>query len=129
MSTIRRHGVAFHLVPTPDDGLWIEVVREADDAVLISGPFDGDDDDLTSAVEEWFEEIIVATVRRCAVEGCRACGGRPRQAPDGEDYRLVVEHTVEWEFDLCPPCAERLVRDHPWIERYATERHPGDDLD
>ncbi len=121
MSTIRRHGVAFHLVPTPGESLWLEVIRESDGVVLVSTEFDGDDN-LDEAVEEWFADIVTGTITEIEVKMCRLCGNR-RRPIQMEDQRLAREFLVEFDYDLCEPCATRFVRNNPWIQTAVEERH------
>lgn len=130
MSTIRRFGVAFHLIPTPDDGLWVEVIREADGAVLVSGEFDGDtDDDLVEAVDEWFDDLIARTVNGIDTESCRSCRTGRRTVEPDHHGRVPVEVLVEWEFDLCHDCAAQFIHENPWIQKYVESRYlrPADD--
>lgn len=65
MSTIRRHGVAFHLIPTPGDDLWLEVIRESDGAVLVNELFRGEGEAAfavrsTSSTSHSFERATVS---------------------------------------------------------------------
>ena len=122
MSTIRRHGVAFHLVPTPGESLWLEVIRDSDGVVLVSTEFDGDDN-LDEAVEEWFADIVTRTITDIEVKVCRLCGNRRRPVQTGDDRRVTREFLVEWDYDLCEPCAIRFVRINPWVQTMLEGRY------
>lgn len=124
MSTIRRHGVAFHLVPTLGERLWLEVIRESDGAVLVSEEFKGEgDDDLAPAVEEWFGHIVLERVTEIDVSACRNCENRRRPDPWDEDGTIRRGHVIEWEFDLCISCATQLEQAVPWMRGYLEERY------
>lgn len=122
MSTIRRHGVAFHVIPTPGEGLWLEVIRESDGAVLISERFRGESsDELAPAVDEWFADIVSESVDAFEVQVCRVCGARRRPVEDDCGIPLD-DHLVEWEFDLCVACASHLEQTNPWMRTYVRDQ-------
>jgi len=130
MSTIRRHGVAFHLIPTPSDTLWLEVIRESDGAVLVSEQFRGQhDSELAPAVEEWIDDIVLERVGAINIPLCRACSGRRRHVQRNSDGVVPREYLVEWEFDLCVTCAARSEQEHPWIRSWLEERYRPDPED
>lgn len=122
MSTIRRHGVTFHLLPTLDDSLWVEVIRESDGAVLVTSQFDGDDNDFEGAVVEWFGMIVQGSITGISIPLCRSCKGRRREVGRDHDGNVLVEFLVEHSFDLCLQCANHLEQTNPWIRRYVQER-------
>ncbi|MFZ9629193.1 MAG: hypothetical protein ACO3C1_07555, partial [Ilumatobacteraceae bacterium] len=128
MSTIRRHGVAFHLIPTPSDTLWLEVIRESDGAVLVSEPFRGDDDaELAPAVDEWIADIVLERVGEIPISACRVCGNRRREMRHDDTGRIRRDHVIEWEFDLCITCAAHIEQAVPWIVGWVEERYFPDD--
>lgn len=130
MSTIRRHGVAFHLLPTLDNSRWLEVIRESDGAVLVTCEFDGDDTDFDQAVEEWLDAAVHHSVSQIEVPVCRVCGARRREVQVDGLGRMLADQLIEWEFDLCLPCAGDLQRTSPWIRGFLLERyHPVDEED
>ncbi len=130
MSTIRRHGVAFHLIPTPVQTLWLEVIRESDGAVLASEEFRGDsDDDLAPAVEEWFDDIVLDRINGIEIPTCRSCGSRQREAQRGEDGRILPEYLIEWDFDLCIPCASQFEQANPWLRAHVEGQYYTDPFD
>lgn len=117
MSRTTRHGVTFTLFPSPDDDLWLEIVRNHDGAVLSCDRFNGADADFHAAVESWFDDIVAGVVNEMDIEACQACNGR-RPSHFDEEGCLVLESDVagvEWRFDLCTPCAEHLIRTNPWV--------------
>ena len=125
MSIIRRHGVAFHLLPTPDDSRWLEVVRESDGAVLVSRRFDGTDDNFHRAVEAWFDEVVQESVSGIEVPVCRLCGTRRRDTPYDDNGLMSSDRLVEWEYDLCQQCASNMEQASPWIRKFLEDRyHP-----
>jgi hypothetical protein len=127
MSTIRRHGVAFHLIPIPGEGLWLEVIRESDGAVLVGQKFTGEsDEELAPAVEEWVDDIVNERVSGIEVSACRLCGARRRPIQDDEHGRVLPDYLVEWEFDLCLPCASEIEHTSPWMRAYIKDRYFGE---
>ena len=125
MSTIRRHGVSFHLLPTIGDTLWLEVVRESDGAVLATEEYLGEgDDDFAAAVDEWFDGIVQERIGEIEIDTCRVCGGRRRVMRHDEHGGMAADYLVEWEYDLCLPCAAHMERSIPWIRGYLLERYP-----
>ncbi len=122
MSTIRRHGVAFHLIPTPGSDLWLEVIREADGVVLVSTAFDGDSDDLAPAVDAWFEDLALKTISKIDIPTCRSCNSRRREVERDEDYRIQPGFLTEWMFELCHPCATQFEHANPWLRGLLLER-------
>ncbi|MEY2755325.1 MAG: hypothetical protein RJB65_1683 [Actinomycetota bacterium] len=124
MSTIRKYGVAFHLIPTMGDELWVEAVRESDGAVVSSGVFKGDsEDDFSSGVDNWFADVVDDRLAPLEVLRCRACG-RHRRDVRAFDGRLTPENIVEYEFDICAACAAGVERNLPWMRAYLTDRYP-----
>lgn len=127
MSTIRRHGVAFHLIPTPGDDLWLEVIRESDGAVLVNEVFRGEGEaEFAPAVEEWFDDIVRGQVDQIDIPRCRVCDCRRRELPRSDSGHLLAEAVVEWEFDLCPACASHLEQSVPWMRGFLAERYVPD---
>lgn len=125
MSTIRKYGVAFHLIPTVGDELWVETVRESDGAVISCGPFLGEsEDDFAEGVDEWFEGVVGERLESIEVLRCRACGQRRRDVRQLDDGALTTETVVEYEFDLCSGCAAGLELSAPWLMGYLAERYP-----
>jgi hypothetical protein len=122
MSTIRRHGVAFHLLPTLTDNRWFEVIREFDGAVLVSREFHGDDTDFGKAVEEWLAAAVHDSVSCMVVPVCRVCGDRLRELQLDDRGRIVVDQLVEWEYDLCLRCAGHMERTSPWLRNFLLRR-------
>jgi hypothetical protein len=129
MSTIRRHGVAFHLLPTSSEAFWLEVIRESDGAVLIAEEYTGDGiEDFAGAVDEWFDDIIHGTLDRIEIPLCRVCGARRRTIRRDAEGWVLAELHAEFEFQLCFPCASNLQRNNPWLRAHLDERHgPGSD--
>lgn len=124
MSTIRRHGVAFHLLPTPTGGLWLEVVRESDGAVLVTEEYSGEgDSDFAATVEQWLDELVLETVSGLDIEYCRLCQLRRRQVRYDDLGLPIADYLVEWEFALCLSCASHMEQTTPWIRRYLCERY------
>jgi hypothetical protein len=129
MSTIRRHGVAFHLLPSLGDGLWLEVIRESDGAVLVTEQYTGQgDDDFAEAVEAWFDDVVLDRLTDIDISWCRLCGARRREVRQNEDG-IAVEHLIEYEYDLCLPCGSHLERTTPWIVQYLKERYRSTPID
>lgn len=125
MSTIRKYGVAFHLIPTVGDELWIETVRESDGAVISCGPFPGEsEDEFAAGVDEWFEGVVNDRLEAIEVLRCRRCGQRRRDIRQLFDGVLTTETVVEYEFDLCTGCAAGFELSAPWIMGYLAERYP-----
>ena len=125
MSTIRRHGVSFHLLPTVGDSLWLEVIRESDGAVLATEQYIGEGDhDFAAAVEEWFDDIVLQRIGEIEIDTCRACGARRRVTRLDENGCMQADYLVEWEYDLCLPCATHMERSVPWIKGFLLERYP-----
>ncbi len=122
MSTIRRHGVAFHLIPTPGEVLWLEVIRESDGAVLHCEELDDQPDELAEAVEKWFDDIVRGRVDGIDIPACRGCGNRRRVARTDHDGWVLPDYLVEWHFVLCVVCAARLEQASPWMRDYLAER-------
>lgn len=56
MTVIRRHGLVVALVAEPSDDLWIEIWRERDGVSILGAPFDAAADELSAAVDEWFDD-------------------------------------------------------------------------
>lgn len=125
MSTIRKYGVVFHLIPTIGDELWVETVRESDGAVISSGPFLGaSEEEFAEGVDEWFEGVVSERLEAVEVLRCRACGQRRRDVRLLDDGNLSAATVVEYEFDLCIACASNLEHSTPWLLGYLTERFP-----
>jgi hypothetical protein len=113
MSTIRRHGVAFHLLPTLGDGLWLEVMRECDGPVLLTEQYTGQGDgDFVEAVEEWFDDPVSERLTKVDIATCWLCGARRREVRQDEDG-ILVEHLIEYEYDLYLACASHLEQTAP----------------
>ena len=123
MSTIRRHGVPFHLLPTAGDSLWLEVIRESDGLVIACEEFTGESEEaLPDAVDEWFADIATARVEEIVVFQCGSCGGRRdliNWGPTGYPYRAEL---LRYEYQLCIPCADRLGRQWPFLQKLAENR-------
>ncbi|MEY4338494.1 MAG: hypothetical protein RLZ14_344 [Actinomycetota bacterium] len=118
MSRATRHGLTFTLFPSPDDDLWMEIVRDHDGAILHCEKFDGADGDFHRAVESWFDDIITEVVNEMDFEACQGCGGRRSARMYDEDGCVLIEDEVmgvEWRWDLCTPCAQHLIRTNPWV--------------
>lgn len=122
MSTIRRHGVAFHLIPTPGEVLWLEVIRESDGVVLLCEEWDDNPEEFAEAVEEWFDDIVRNRIGEIDIPSCRGCGSRRRIVHTDHDGWVLPEYLVEWHFDLCVTCAARLEQASPWIRDYLADR-------
>jgi hypothetical protein len=122
MSTIRRHGVAFHLLPTPEDTLWLEVIREADGVILVSEEYHGADHDFPRAVEEWFDTLVQDSLSDLTFNPCRLCGEGRRQMRQDDGGWLTADYLVEYEFDLCIRCADATEQAIPWVRAFLTER-------
>ena len=124
MSTIRRHGVAFHLIPTLGEHLWLEVIRESDGAVLASEDFRGSGDEgLATAADEWFDHIVLDRINEISVSTCRNCENRRRPEPEHDDRSTSRDYLTERQFDLCMACAAHLERTVPWMRGFLEEWH------
>ena len=117
MCQARLHGLTFTLIPDPEGTLWIDIRRDQDGLALVSAPFEGTEEEFDEAVTEWLEEFTAQAVTTAKYSVCRSCGVLRRPVQRDEDGAVMPEFRIEYSFDLCPACADHLVRTNPWIEK------------
>lgn len=121
MCRISQHGLVFSLIADPSEALWIEIRREADQAVVQSAAYRGTVAGFEDAVTEWIDRFVTNAVNELELEECLACGGRRRDLGDIE-RDLTPTEVIEARFRLCPPCSHHLVASNSWIARvYAAD--------